>query len=74
MFLKQIKGLSSVLRGSSGYWTEKLSNLGNEFCSCTRGVIEPNAEMEVEKKIEDQNNFNSDLIYLKGNKKINLFF
>jgi len=58
MFLKQMKGLSSVLNGSSGFWTDKISNLGKEFCSCTRGDLEQNVEMEDEKKVEQKNNIN----------------
>jgi hypothetical protein len=31
-----MKEFSSVLNGSSDYWSSTLTNLGKNFCSCTR--------------------------------------
>jgi len=58
--LKQIKGISSLLKGSSQFWKGTFTNLGNNFCSCTRPVD----------MIEDNNEISSDENLLKINDKI----
>ena len=32
-----MKGISSVLKGSSQFWKGTFNNLGKNFCNCTRG-------------------------------------
>jgi hypothetical protein len=67
-----MKDLSLVLNNSSQYWKGTFSDLGKNFCDCSRGEIlegdeiEPNInnciEVPIQSKIEESHN------------SINLFF
>lgn len=70
-FLKQMKEFSSVLNGSSDYWSSTITNLGKNFCSCTRPeeFIEQDIDVKEldagKKQVESIENFES----VRGSKK-----